>query len=131
MVCSGGKVGRQFETTPSCQVAYDKAIPQTRVIASSVGLMANDTAHADKMVRVLQADALYGAELAGHLGRNEVAIGMPYTTFIEAWPEVKGCLGRGVYNKTDVVEGAFEFACELGAWTFRFRDLALIEISGR
>jgi hypothetical protein len=128
VVCSGGGVGRQFELLPSCQVSYDRAIPQTRAISSSVGLMAFDVAHAEKMARVLNAGALYGDERAKHLGRNEVAVGMSYTEFAEAWPDLKGCMGRGVYNKTDIIDGGMEFTCELGDWRFQFRDLALIAI---
>ncbi len=131
IVCSGGPVGRQFEDIPSCQVSYDEAIPQTRAISSSVGLMALDEEHGEKMVRVLRAGPLFGEELAGHLGRGRIAIGMSYTEFLEAWPDTKGCVGRAIHNKTDIIDAGFEFECELGDWVFHFRDLALIDFRGK
>ena len=131
IVCSGGNVGRRFEEIPSCQVSYDRAIPQTRSIPSTVGLMALDQAHGEKMVDHLRGEKLWGAELAAHLGRGEVALGMSYTEFVAAWPDLKGCLGRAVYNRTDIAEGAFEFTCELAPWNFTFRDLTLIDIQGQ
>ena len=131
IVCSGGPVGRRFEEIPSCQVSYDRAIPQTRSIPDSVGLMAVSREHGEKMVDHLRAEKLWGKDLAAHLGRSEVALGMSYTEFVAAWPELKGCLGRAVYNRSDVVDGAFEFVCELDPWNFTFRDLTLIDISGK
>ena len=130
ILCSGGPVGRRFEEIPSCQVSYDRAIPQTRSIPSSVGLTALDRPHGEKMVQHLRAEKLWGAELAGHLGRGDVALGMSYTEFEAAWPDLRGCMGRAIYNRTDIVDGAFEFTCELDPWAFTFRDLTLIDIQG-
>jgi len=131
IVCSGGKVGRQMEDIPSCQVSYDEAVPQTRAIASTVGLMAMDQEHGEKMVRVLRAGPLYGEELANQLGRGRVAVGMSYVEFLEAWPDLKGCMGRALHTKSDIIDAGFEMECELGDWVFHFRDLALIDIRGK
>jgi len=131
ILCSGGKVGRQFEKIPSCQVSYDEAVPQTRAISSSVGLMAMDREHGEKMVRVLRAGNLYGEDIAAQLGRGRVAVGMSYTEFIEAWPTLKGCMGRALHTKSDIIDAGFEMECELGDWVFHFRDLSLIDIRGK
>jgi hypothetical protein len=128
ILCKGGPVGRRFEEIPSCEVSYDRAIPQTRSIPADVGLSALDQPHGEKMVQHLRAEAFWGPELADHLGRSRVALGMSYPEFVAAWPDLRGCMGRAVYQRSDIVDGAFEFTCTLSPWDFTFRDLTLIDI---
>lgn len=130
ILCSGGPVGRRFEEIPSCQVSYDRAIPQTRSVLATAGLAALDQAHGEKMVQHLRAKPFWGEELAAHIGQNQVALGMSYSEFVAAWPDLRGCQGRAIHNRADIVDGAFEFTCELEPWAFTFRDLTLIDIQG-
>lgn len=127
--CTGGPVGRMFVDTPSCQVAYDRAIPQHRSISSEgTGLVALSAEHAAKMVDVANGAELLGAELADNLARGRVAEGLPYSLFALSQPDLTGCRGRGVYQKARFVEGAVEFECKLGSATYQFRELTLVGV---
>ena len=127
--CTGGPVGRMFVDTPSCGVAYNRAIPQRRSISSDgTGLVATSAAHAAKMVDVANAEDLLGAATADHLARGRVAVGLPYSLFTMSQPDLTGCRGRGIYQKVRFVEGAVEFECTLGAVKYEFRELTVVDV---
>ena len=84
--CLGGDVGRQFYDTPSCPVAYDRAVPVTRSIPAASGRVAESEAHAEQIVRAARASALFGSDLAAHLARGEVGAGLPYPLYVWASP---------------------------------------------
>lgn len=128
--CTGGPVGRMFVDTPSCQVSYDRAIPQRRSISSDgTGLVALSAEHAAKMTDVANAEELLGPELADHLARGRVGAGLPYALFTLAQPDLTGCKARGFYQKAKFVEGAVEFECKLGAVKYAFRELTVVDVA--
>jgi hypothetical protein len=128
--CTGGAVGRMFVDTPSCQVAYDRAIPQRRSISSDgTGLVALSAEHAAKMVDVANGQELLGNDLADQLARGRVAEGLAYSLFTLSQPDLTGCRGRGIYQKARFVEGAVEFECKLGAVTYQFREMTLVGVT--
>ena len=126
--CLGGPVGRQFFDTPSCTVSYDRAVPVTRSLPADVGVVALSEAHAERIVRAARSQALWGAEMADHLARGEIGVGLPYELYTWAAPDLTGCRGRGVFTKLTIVDGGLEFACVTGAHEVRFRELAVAEI---
>jgi hypothetical protein len=127
--CLGGPVGRQFYDTPSCRVAYDRAVPVTRSIPKAAGIVAQSEAHAELAVRAARSEALFGPEVAGHLARSEAGVGMPYALYTWAQPDLTGCRGRGVFTKLRIVDGGLEFECNAQERVVRFRELALVEIA--
>jgi hypothetical protein len=128
--CTGGSVGRMFVDTPSCQVSYDRAIPQRRAISSEgTGLVASSPEHAGLMVDVANAEELLGAELADQLARGRVGPGLPYSLFTLTQPDLTGCRGRGIFQKVRFVEGAVEFECKLGAVKYAFRELTVVDVA--
>jgi hypothetical protein len=128
VTCVGGSVGRQFYDIPSCQVTYDRAVPQTRSIPADSGIAARSEAHAAQIVDAARSAALFGAELPAHLAHGEVGIGLPYNLYTWAQPELTGCKGRGVYAKLRLVDGGLEFECNALGTLFRFRELTLVSM---
>ncbi|MCA9495079.1 MAG: hypothetical protein KC621_34360 [Myxococcales bacterium] len=125
--CLGGPVGRMFVDTPSCQVAYDRAIPQRRWIpAENTGVAALTREHAQLMVEAARSQDLFGAEIASHLSRGRIGLGMPYAFVGWSQPDLTGCKGRGIYQKARIQEGAIEFECVIGTTTIDFREMTVI-----
>ncbi len=128
VMCLGGPVGRMFVDVPSCQVAYDQAIPQTRSVPGDVGVTAVSREHGDKMVNTARSVPLLGPVAADKLARGDVALGMPYSLFAMSQPDVTGCRGRGVYTKSTIEDDGVGFSCTVGQWTYSFRELALVDL---
>lgn len=128
VMCLEGPVGRLFVDTPSCQVSYDRAIPQTRSLPIDAGLTAWSPEQAERWVGAARGVRLFG-DAAPHLARGEAGVGLPFGLFAWTWPELPGCNGRGVYTKLQIVDGALEFACTVQGATYVFRELSLVEIS--
>src|ERR1051325_5168517 len=106
-----------FVDVPSCKVAYDRAIPQKRSIPADVGLTAWSEEHAKRMVDAARGGPLFGDALADKLARGQIGPGLPYALFTWTQPDLTGCKGRGIYNKSQIVDGALEFSCKLGTTT--------------
>lgn len=126
--CLGGPVGRMFVDVPSCQVSYDRAIPQKRSIPVDVGLTAWSEEHARRMVDAARSAPLFGEALADKLARGQLGAGLPYGMFVWTQPDLTGCKGRGIYNKAQIVDGAIEFTCTLGELTVSFRELTVVDV---
>jgi hypothetical protein len=127
--CLGGPVGRMFVDTPSCEVAYDEAVLQTRSVPVSSGIPAWNVDQAARLVFAARAGKLLGDDVAAHLARGEVGDGLPYTWFALTQPDLTGCKGRGVFQKLAVVDGGLEFGCEIQGVKYRFRELELVDVT--
>lgn len=128
VTCTGGPVGRLFIETPSCIVTYDKAVLQTRSLPLASGRTAWSEEHAQRMVDAARGGALFGEQVASHLARGEVAMGLPYGLYLWSQPEHTGCKGRGVFSKLEIVDGGLEFDCVVGQIKYHFRELSLVGI---
>ena len=128
VMCTGGRVGRLYVETPTCNVDFDRAIPQKRSVQADKGLTALDRAHAEKIVRSKRMSTLYGDDLAHHLAAGEIAVGLPYTLVSYSLPTMMGCQGRALYTKSQIVDGSIAVVCEYDGFNHTFIDLQLTAI---
>jgi len=131
VICTGGRVGRLYVDTPTCNVDFDRAIPQKRSIAAEIGLAAVDRPHAEKIVRAKRLATLYGDELADRLANGEIAVGLPYTLVGYSLPTLAGCQGRALYNKAIISDGSVVFTCGIDGYDHTFVDLQLTAIKAQ
>jgi len=131
VVCTGGRVGRLYQETPTCKVDFERAIPQQRTIPVDAGLAALDRAHAEKMVHAKRSSTVFGDALATHLAAGEVAVGLPYGLVGYSLPALTGCQGRALYTKAEIVDGGITFTCEIDGYNYVFVDLELASVSAR
>ena len=131
VICTGGRVGRLYVEMPTCNVDFDRAIPQKRSIPVQAGLAALDRAHAEKIVRAKRLSSLYGDVLAGHLAAGEIAVGLPYSLVGYSLPVMTGCQGRALYTKAEIVNGGIVFTCPINGTDHVFTDLELTAMKAK
>lgn len=123
--CLGGPIGKKFEYTPSCKVAYDKPNWLQRSLPIGSVVPAKSAEHADRMIQAKGMQPIWGDELTERMIRGDLGIGMPYAIFRYALDDLKGCQGRSLLTGHMINGGELEWTCRMGDRAYTFIDLQL------
>ncbi len=126
--CLHGPVERMLVDTPTCSVTYSIPIPVRRAVSHERGLVAHSYEHADAMVRARRMGAVWGDEVAAHIVRGEIAVGMPFSLFVASQDDLTGCKGRGIFTRAVFDGRQASFTCTMDDMTYHFEDLVLVKL---
>lgn len=126
--CTGGAVGRLLIDVPTCPVKFDRAIYQTRQVPLSSGVPGVDLAHADRIFTARGLHSVYGEDVARHLARGDVAAGLPYSLLLLTQSDLRGCIGRGLFQKIELQGDQTKIECSFGGRSFTLVDLRVTKV---